>query len=80
MRSYSSEMCQLKALAITREQCSTGFKAILHLCQVAPGEWVPTWLVAGNGTAWQRPTMHFPAHRSGFYLREAHCSYNVHAV
>ena len=55
----SSEMCQLKALAITKEQCTTGFKAIvLRLCQVAAGKWVPTWLVAGNGTAWQRPTMH----------------------
>ena len=25
-------MCQLKALAITKEQCITGFKAILRLC------------------------------------------------
>ena len=25
-------MCQLKALAIIREQCIMGFKAILHLC------------------------------------------------
>ena len=37
-------MCQLKALAITKEQCITGFKAILRLCQVAAdlassGEW-----------------------------------------
>ena len=29
MRSYSSEICQLKALAITKKQCITGFKAIL---------------------------------------------------
>ena len=35
-----------------------GFKAILRLCQVAAGKRVPTWLVAGNGAAWQRPTMH----------------------
>ena len=35
-----------------------GFKAILHLCQVAVGKQVPTLLVAGNGTAWQWPTMH----------------------
>ena len=33
----SSEMCQLKALAITKEQCITGFKAILLVCQVAGG-------------------------------------------
>ena len=37
-------MCKLKALAITKEQCITGFKAILRLCQVAAdlassGEW-----------------------------------------
>ena len=37
-------MCQVKALAITKEQCITGFKAILRLCQVAAdlassGEW-----------------------------------------
>ena len=36
-------MCQLRALAITKEQCITGFKAILRLCQVADlassGEW-----------------------------------------
>ena len=31
-------MCQLKALAITKEQCITGFKAILRLCQVAAGK------------------------------------------
>ena len=34
-----------------------GFKAILHLCQVAAGKRVPTWLVAGNGAVWQWPTM-----------------------
>ena len=37
-------MCHLKALALTKEQCITGFKAILRLCQVAAdlassGEW-----------------------------------------
>ena len=31
----TSEMCQLKALAITKEQCIMGFKATLRLCQVA---------------------------------------------
>ena len=35
-----------------------GFKAILHLCQVAAGKWVPSWLAAGIGAAWQWPTMH----------------------
>ena len=44
-------MCQLKALAITKEQCITGFKAILHLYQVAAGKRVQTWLVAGNDAA-----------------------------
>ena len=31
----TSEMCQLKALAITKELGITGFKATLRLCQVA---------------------------------------------
>ena len=31
----SSEMCQLKALATTKELGITGFKATLRLCQVA---------------------------------------------
>ena len=31
----TSEMCQLKAIAITKQQCITGFKATLRLCQVA---------------------------------------------
>ena len=76
----SSEMCQLKALAITKEQCITGFKAILRLCQVAAGKWMLTWLVSGNGTAWQRPKRcTAPAHRAGFYLRKTHCSYNIRA-
>ena len=38
----TSEMCQMKALAVSKELCITGFKATLHLCQEAPGEWVPT--------------------------------------
>ena len=54
----TSEMCQLKALAVTKELGITGFKATLHLCQVAAGEREPTWLVAGINVAWQRPTMH----------------------
>ena len=33
----TSEMCQLKALAVTKELCIMGFKATLHLCQVAAG-------------------------------------------
>ena len=38
----SSEMCQLKALAVNKELGITGYKATLHLCQEAPGERVPT--------------------------------------
>ena len=38
----TSEMCQMKALAISKELGITGFKATLHLCQEAPGERVPT--------------------------------------
>ena len=53
-----------------------GLKAILRLCQVAAGKWVPTWLVVGIGAAWQWTT---PASRDGLYLREAHCSHNVRA-
>ena len=34
-------MCQLKALAVTKELGITGFKATLHLCQEAAGEQVP---------------------------------------
>ena len=37
----TSEMCQLKALAVTKELGITGFKVTLHLCQVAAGVWVP---------------------------------------
>ena len=55
-----------------------GFKAILRLCQVAAGKRVLTWL-AGNGMAWQWPTMHGPAYHAGFYLRETQCSYNIRA-
>ena len=54
----TSEMCQLKALAVTKELGITGLKAILHLCHVAASKQVQTWLVAGNGAAWQQPTMH----------------------
>ena len=42
----TSEMCQFKALAITKELGITGFKATLHLCKVAASEQVLTWLVA----------------------------------
>ena len=38
----TSEMCQLKALAVTKELGNTGFKTTLHLCQVVAGEQVPT--------------------------------------
>ena len=38
----TSEMCQLKALAVTKELGITGFKATLHLCQEVAGERVPT--------------------------------------
>ena len=55
-------MCQLKAVVITKEQCITGFKATLCLCQVAASKRVPTWLVAGNGGARQRPTMYSHLH------------------
>ena len=54
----TSEMCQLKALAVTMEPGITGFKATLHLCQVVAGKLVPIWLVAGIGEAWHQPSMH----------------------
>ena len=38
----TSEMCQMKALAVSKELGITGFKATLHRCQEAPGERVPT--------------------------------------
>ena len=38
----TSEMCQMKALAVSKELGITGFKATLHPCQEAPGERVPT--------------------------------------
>ena len=72
-------MCQLKALALTKEQCITGFKVVLRLCQVAAGKRVPTWLVAGNGARGKGQQCTAAAHRAGFFLRETHCSYNVHA-
>ena len=53
----TSDMCQLKALAVTKEPGITGFKAALRLCQVASSKLVPIWLVVGIGEAWQRPTM-----------------------
>ena len=37
----TSEMCQMKALAVSKELGITGFKATLHLCQEVPGEPVP---------------------------------------
>ena len=37
----NSEMCQLKALAETKELGNTDFKATLHLCQEAANEQVP---------------------------------------
>ena len=54
----TSEMCQLKALAVTKEAGIKGFKATLRLCQVAAGKLVLIWLVAGIGTVLKRPTMH----------------------
>ena len=50
----TSEMYQFKAIAITKELEITG----LSLPQVAADRQVPTWLVAGIGVAWQRPSMH----------------------
>ena len=41
-------MCQLKALAIIKEQCITGFKAILRLCQVAAGKQVTADLASSR--------------------------------
>ena len=38
----TSEMSQMKALAVSKELGITGFKATLHLCQEEPGERVPT--------------------------------------
>ena len=38
----TSEMCQLKALTVTKELGITGFKATLRLCQVAASKRVPT--------------------------------------
>ena len=38
----TNEMCQMKALAVSKELGITGFKATLYLCQEAPGERVPT--------------------------------------
>ena len=38
----TSEMCQLKALVVTKQLGITGFKATLCLCQEAAGKRVPT--------------------------------------
>ena len=38
----TSEMCQLKVLAVNKELGITGFKATLHLCQEEPGKQMPT--------------------------------------
>ena len=48
----------MKALATTKEQRITGFKAILHLCQVAAGKRLSTWLVSGNGAATANDAQH----------------------
>ena len=56
-----------------------GFKAILRLCQVAAGKRVPTWLVRGMARHGNGQRCTAPAHCAGFYLRETHYSYNVHA-
>ena len=38
----TSEMSQMKALAVSNELGITGFKGTLHLCQEAPGKRVST--------------------------------------
>ena len=38
----TSEMCQMKALDVSKELGIAGFKATLHLCQEAPGKRVLT--------------------------------------
>ena len=38
----TSEICQIEALAVSKELGITGFKGTLHLCQEAPGKRVPT--------------------------------------
>ena len=71
----TSEMCQTKALAVSKELGIMGFKATLHLCQEAPGERVLT----ANSGVWRgnvQPCL-APAHRASLYLRETHCSYNI---
>ena len=42
----TSEMCQMKAQAVSKDLGIMGFKATLHLCQEAPGERVP---IASSG-------------------------------
>ena len=51
----TSEMCQLKALAVSKELGIMASKATLSLCQEAGSERVPAWLVAGIGTPLQWP-------------------------
>ena len=46
----TSEMCQMKALAVSMELGITGFKATLHLCQEAGSEQVPM-ASSGDGHA-----------------------------
>ena len=69
------EMCQMKALAVSKELDITGFKATLHLYQEAPGERVPT-VSSRDWRGYGQPCL-APAHRASLYLRETHCSYNV---
>ena len=49
----TSEMCQLKALAITKELGITCFKAILRLCQVACADLASSRDRCGMATAYQ---------------------------
>ena len=69
----TSEMCQMKALAVSKELGITGLKATLHLCQEVPGERVPT---ASSGDCHGEPCLAH-THRASLYSRETHCSYNV---
>ena len=77
----TSEMCQLKALAVNNKPGNSGSKATLGLCQVAAGKLVLIWLAAGicmaqhgNGQPSKAPTCH-----ASLYLCETCCSCNVHA-
>ena len=76
----TTEMCQLKALAVTKEPGITSFKATLRLYQVAADKLVQIWLQQrglawrGNGQPCIAPTCH-----AGLYLCETRCSCNVSA-